>query len=91
MQTLTTYLHNWSDEKATVKFTKAGSFKFGGYSFSIKNVETIDFESDTIENGGWFNLEGEGWEDSLATIHFQGEPDMKVMVRKALIWVANHV
>ena len=91
MQTLTTNLNNWSGEEATVKFTKAGSFKFGGYSFSIKNVEPIKFSSDTIENSGWFNLEGEGWEGSLATIHFVGEPDMKVMVRKALIWVANHV
>ena len=91
MQTLTTNLNNGSGEEATVKFTKAGSFNFRGYSFSIKNVETIEFDSDTIENGGWFNLEGEGWEYSLATIHFQGEPDMKVMVRKALIWVANYV
>lgn len=91
MQTLTTNLNNWTGEEATIKYTKNGSFKFGGYSFSLENIQTFNFESKIIGNGGCFDLRGEGWGDSLTTIHFDGEPNIETMVKKALIWVANYV
>ncbi len=82
-------LCNWTGEKVQVTYNaRKMSFDFGGYHFWLELEKFDDYKGD-----GYANLYGEGWDGALTSIfEIDGRADDKEMwIRRAVIWVANHV
>ena len=83
MNSITTNLNNWTGKEATVDFTDELEFNFQGYAWKVTAVSLED-------QGFALHLNGDDWYDELTVLYTEIN-DVEDWIKRAVIWIANHV